>query len=108
MLLNDVDDLTVEPMFDRQVHAFLHVCHDDQSAHRRSEISMCVSSMPHIFDEVLRLHQLPNVVKIRTNSGHRSVGPDGFGRSLSQLRDHQAVVVSAWSVQGHALEQGMI
>ena len=34
MLLDDVDDLLVESVFEREVHAFLDVRDDDQCAHR--------------------------------------------------------------------------
>ena len=108
VLLDDVDDLLVEPVLEREVHAFLDVRDDDQRAHRRREFVVRVAVAPHVFREVIGLHELADVVKIGTHPAHRGVGADRLGGRFGEVGDDEAVVVGAGRFDGHALEQRVI
>ncbi len=64
MFLNDVDDPLIEPVFQREINAFLDVRDDNKRAHRRREIIVRISLEVHVLGEIFRLHQFADVVKI--------------------------------------------
>ena len=72
MLLDDVHDLGIELVLEREVHALLHVSDDDQRAHRRSQFIMRVVTRAHVFGEVFRLHELADVMKIGADATQES------------------------------------
>jgi hypothetical protein len=108
VLLDHIDDLLIEPVLEREIHAFFHMRDDHQRAHRRREFIVRVSVVPHVFREVIRLHQLADVVKIGAHPDHRGVRADRLRGSLREIRDHEAVVVGAGRLNGHPLEQRVI
>jgi len=82
-----------EPMLEGEVDPILDVGHEDQRAHRRSELVMRIVVRIGVLDEVLRLAQLADVVKVGPRPAHRGIGSDGFRCTFRELRDHQAVVM---------------
>ena len=63
---------------------------------------------PHVFGEVLGLHEFADVVEIRADAADGGVGADGFGGGFGEVRDDEAVVVGAGRLDRQALEQRMI
>ncbi len=108
VLLDDVDDLPIETVLEREVHAFLHVRDDDQRAHRRREIVVRVALEVHVLGEIIRLHQFADVVEIGADAAKRGVRADRFGGGFREIRDDQAVVISAGRLDRHPAQQRMI
>ena len=82
MLLDDVDDLLVESVLEREIHAFFHVRDDDERAHRRREIVVRIALEVHVLGEIFRLHQFADIVKIGADAAKRGVRADRFGGGL--------------------------
>ena len=95
-------------MLEREVDSFFHVRDDDQRAHRRREIVVRVALEVHVLREVFRLHQLADVVEIRADAAKRGVRADRFRGRLGQVRDDQAVMISARRFDRHSAQQRMI
>ncbi len=108
MFLDDVDDALIEFVFEREINAFLHVSDDDQGAHGWGKIVVRVALEVHVFGEVFRLHQFPDVVEIGADPAKRRVRADGFRGGLGKIRHDQAVMVSARRLDRHATQQRMI
>ncbi len=108
VLLDDIDDALVELVFERQVHAFLHVGDDDERAHRRRQLVVRIAARAHIFGEILRFHKFTNVVKIRANPAYRGICADDLRCGLREVCHHQRVMVSARRLDGQAPEQRVI
>ena len=82
VLLNDVDDLAVESMLEREIHTFLDVRDDDECAHCRGEIIVRVTLEVHVLGEVLRLHQFPDIVEIGADATEGRVRAHRFRGGL--------------------------
>ena len=108
MLLDNVGDLAIELMLEREVHAFFHVRDDDERAHGRSEIVVRIAFEVHVLGEVIRLHQFADVVEIRTDTAERSVRADRFGRGFGEIRDDETMMIGARRLDGHAAQKRMI
>ena len=108
VLLDDVDDLQIQPVLEREIHALFDMRDDDQRAHGRREFVVRVAVAPHVFGEIVGLHELADVVEIRAHPAHCGVGPDGLGRGLGEIRHHQAVVIRPRRLDGQALEQRVV
>ena len=108
VLLDDVDDLLVEAVLEREIDAFFDMRDDDERAHGRGEIVVWIALEVHVLGEIFRLHQFANVVEIGTNTTKRRVGADFFGGCLSQIRHDQTVMIGARRFDSHSAEQRMI
>ena len=86
----------------------LDVRDEDQRAHRRGEVVVRVPVGTHVLREILRLHELADVVKIRARPAHAGVRADAFGRRLGQPGHGLAVLVGAGRIQREPHEQRMI
>ncbi len=105
MLLDDVDDLLIEIVLQREIHAFFHVRDDDERAHGRREIVVRVALEVHVLGEVFRLHQFADIVKIGADAAERGIRADRFRGGLRQIRDHQTVMISARRFDRHPAQQ---
>ena len=56
VLLNDVDDVLIEFVFESEIDPFFDVRDDDQCAHRRRQVLVRISLEAHVFGEIIRLH----------------------------------------------------
>src|SRR5437762_8739365 len=81
---------------------------DDQRAHCRREIVMRISLEAHVFSEIFRLHQLTDIVKVRTDAAERPVCTDRFGGSFGQISYHEAMVIGARRFDGHGRSNGWL
>ena len=108
MLLDDVNDLLIEAVREREVDAFFDVRDDDEGAHRRGEIVVRVALEVHVLGEVFGFHQFANVVEISADTTERRVGANFFRGALGQIRDHQAVMIRAGRFDCHSTQQRMI
>ena len=95
-------------MLEREIHAFLDMCDDDQRAHRRGEIIVRVAFEAHVLGEVFRFHQLADVVKISADAAKRRVCADRFCRGFSKICHDQAMMIRARRFDGHAAQQWMV
>ena len=95
MFLDDVDDALVQPVFQSEIDAFLHMRDDDQRTHRRREVIVRVAFEAHVLGEVFRLHQFADVVEIGADAAERCVCADRLRRSFGEIRHDQAVMISA-------------
>jgi len=62
----------------------------------------------HVLGKIFRLHQLPDVVKIGTDTAKRCISADRFARGFGQIRDYQAVMISPRRFDGHSAQQRVI
>ena len=108
MLLDDVDDLLIEPVFEREVNAFLHVRDDDERAHRRREIVVRIALEVHVLGEIFRLHQFADIVEIGADAAERGVRADRFGGGFGEVRDDQTVMIGAGRFDRHPAQERMI
>ncbi len=108
VLLDDVDDLAIQIVLEREIHAFFHMRHDDQRAHRGREIVMRIALEVHVLGEVIRLHQFADIVEIGTNAAERGVRADRFRGRFREVRDHQAVVIGARRFDRHPPQERMV
>ena len=81
---------------------------DDQRTHGRREVIVRVAPESHVLGEVFRLHQLADVVEVRADATKRRIGADRFRGSFGEIRDDQAVVISARRLNRHAPQQRMV
>ncbi len=81
MLLDDVDDLAVEFVLEREIHTLFHVRHDDERTHARGERVVRVLALRHVLREVLGLHQFAHVVEERAGLAEIGVGADRLART---------------------------
>jgi hypothetical protein len=62
----------------------------------------------HVLGEILRLHKLADVVKIRANAAQGRVGVDSLGGGLGEVGHGKAMVIGSGRFQAQALEQRVI
>jgi len=108
MLLDDVDDPVIEPIFEGEVHAFFDVRNNNERAHRGSEVVVWIPLEVHVFGEVFRLHQFAYVMKLRADAAEGRIRADGFRRGLCEIGYNQAVVIRARCLDGHSAQQRVI
>src|SRR5216684_2376482 len=108
VLLNNVDDALIQPMLEREIYTFLYMRDDDQRTHCRRKIVMRISLEAHVLGKVFRLHQLTDIVKVRTDAADRPICTDRFGGSFGQISYDKAMVIGARRFDGHAPQQGVI
>ena len=109
VLLDHIDDAGVELIFHGQIDAIFDVSDDYQRTHRRGErIVRIFSAIMLVFDEITRLLEFADVVEIRTNAAHWSIGTDFFGSGLCQRGDHQAVVEGTGRFELHLAQKFVI
>ncbi len=81
---------------------------DDEGAHGRGEVVVRVFAVVGVLGEILRLHELADVVEIRAHAADRGIRADGFGGGLGEVRDGEAVVVGAGGFHAQAFEHGVV
>ena len=108
MLLDDVDDLLIESVLEREIDAFLDMRDDDERAHRRGEIVVRVALEVHVLGEIVRLHQLADIVEIGADTAKGGVRADRFGGGLGEVRDDEAVVVGAGRFDRHPAQERVV
>ena len=108
MLLDDVDDLLVESMFEREIHAFLDVRDNDERAHRRREIVVRIALEVHVLGEIIRLHQLADIVEIGADATKSRVRANRFRGGLGEVRDDKTVMIGAGRFDRHPAQERVI
>ena len=108
MLLDDIDDLLVESVLECEVNAFLDVRDDDERAHRRGEIVVRIALEVHVLGEIIRFHQLADIVEVGADAAKSGVRADRFGGGLGEVRDDKAVMIGAGRFNGHPAQERMI
>lgn len=108
VLLNDVEDLTVEVVLDAEVNAVFDVGDEDKGTHAGGEVIMGIFPRGHVFNEVLGFGELTDVVKVRADTTEGGAGTDGLGGGFGEAGDHQAVVVGAGGLNAEAAHEWMI
>ncbi len=94
MLGDEVDDRLRQAILLSQRDAVLDVADDDQRAEGRLEIVVAILAGL-VFDEVLRLEHLADVMEIAADADQKRVGADRLGRRLGERGDGDAVRVGS-------------
>ncbi len=102
VLVDDVDDFAIEFMFEGEVDAIFDVGADDEGAHARSEVVVRIFVVGGIFDVVFWLMDFADVVVEGADAADGGIGSDGGGGGFGEVGDHEAVVVGAGGLEGHA------
>ena len=105
MLLNDVADSFSQTIFTSHLHPILHMGNEDEARHRWSEMVVFIFSPSDVLNEVERFFQLPNVMIISTDPCQQGVGRNGFGSTLHQTSDDDAVVIRSRSLKDQVLKE---
>ena len=108
MLADDVGDLAVEFVFQRQIDALFHMGDDDERAHRRRQVVVGVVARMHVFREIFGLHEFADIVEVGADPAEGGVRPDGLRSRFRQVRHGEAVVVGAGGLHAQALEKRMV
>ena len=75
VLLNHVKNSWVQFILDRQIHAIFDVRNNNERTHSRSQAVMRIHA-PLVLNKILGLIQLPDIVKISTDTTHYRICPD--------------------------------
>ena len=89
-----------------QGDAVLHMADDDQGAQGRFELVVTIVAGL-VFDEVVRLEHLADVVKVAADADQQMIGPDGLRGRLGQRRHRDAVRVGSRRPPYQFLQQRM-
>ena len=108
VLADHIDYLSVELVFEGQIHALLHMGDDNESTHRRSEVVVGIRAVWNVFGEVVGFYDLADVVEIRGDAADCGIRSDDFCGGFREVRDGQAVVVGARCLKAQALEERVV
>ena len=67
-----------------------------------------VLKAPDIFDEIERFFQFSNVVVVGADPCQKGIGGDGFGCSLDQAPDDDAMMIGPGRLKGQVLKEGIV
>ena len=95
MLLDEIDDRFRQIVLSGQVGPVLDVGDDDQRAHGGHDRVVPVRAGSLVFDEIVGLQHLADVVKINAHANQQAAGYNAFGRRFGNRGDIDRVVVSA-------------
>jgi len=80
----------------------------DQRAHRRRQLFLGITAAHLIFDKILRLFQLADIVIIGAHPGQQGVSTDRLGSRLGEISDREGVVIGPGSLQRELAQQRMV
>src|SRR5208283_5269684 len=91
-----------------KLNTLFYMGEDDEAAHARGEILVCVLESPSVLDEIVGHLQLSHIVVVGGHPRKDRVGAYALGGCPAEIAHHDAVVVCARRLDHQLLKKGVL